>query len=56
MLPDPFQLRGRVAWLSAADGRRVAGFGVSFARASDAEERRLRRLVLDLLRAHATRG
>jgi Tfp pilus assembly protein PilZ len=48
-----FQLRGRVAWLSANDGRRVAGFGVSFATASDAEERRLRRLVLDLLRAQA---
>jgi Tfp pilus assembly protein PilZ len=51
-----FQLRGRVAWLSAADGRRVAGFGVAFARTSDTEDRRLRRLVLDLLRAHASRG
>jgi Tfp pilus assembly protein PilZ len=48
-----FVLRGRVAWLSANDGRRVAGFGVAFATATDAEERRLRRLVLDLLRAHS---
>jgi Tfp pilus assembly protein PilZ len=51
-----FQLRGRIAWLSANDGRRVAGFGVSFATATDAEERRLRRLVLDLLRAHGGAG
>ncbi len=48
-----FQLRGQVAWLANADGRRCAGFGVSFTTASDADERRLRRLVLDLLRAHA---
>jgi Tfp pilus assembly protein PilZ len=48
-----FQLRGRVAWLASNDGRRVTGFGVSFATATDAEERRLRRLVLDLLRAQS---
>jgi Tfp pilus assembly protein PilZ len=52
-LEHSFQLRGRVAWLASADGRRCAGFGMSFAAASDADERRLRRLVLDVLRVHA---
>ena len=47
-----FQLRARVAWLASSDGRACSGFGVSFSITSDADERRLRRLVLDLLREH----
>jgi Tfp pilus assembly protein PilZ len=50
---DPgFQVRARVAWLAAADGRTCKGFCVAFTAQNDADETRLRRLVLDVLREH----
>jgi hypothetical protein len=53
-LEHGFQLRGRVAWLAIHDGR-SRGFGINFQTATEADERRLRRLVLDLLREYSPR-
>jgi hypothetical protein len=43
-------LRAQVAWLAASDGRSCKGFGVAFCAYGETDERRLRRLLLDLLR------
>ncbi len=51
-LEHGFQLRAKVAWLGASDPRRRGGFGASFTSTTEADERRLRRLILQLLREH----
>jgi hypothetical protein len=55
-LSHGFHLRGQVAWTSGAEGRRRAGLGISFAAPTEADERRLRRFVLDILKEHVPRS
>jgi hypothetical protein len=55
-LTHGFHLRGQVAWAAAPEGKRRRGLGVAFASATEADERRLRRFVLDVLKEHVPRS
>jgi len=51
-LAHGFHLRGQVAWQASPVGRKRGGIGIAFAARTEADERRLRRFVLDVLREH----
>ncbi len=55
-LSHGFHLRGQVAWTASPEGKRRGGLGVAFGAATEADERRLRRFVLDVLREHVPRS
>jgi Tfp pilus assembly protein PilZ len=55
-LQNGFHLRGQVAWTAPAEGKRRAGLGVCFGAGSEADERRLRRFMFDVLRDHLPRA
>ena len=55
-LSHGFHLRGQVAWTTSPEGKKRGGLGVCFGAPNEAEERRLRRFVLDVLREHVPRS
>ena len=55
-LAHGFHLRGQIAWLGAPEGKRRGGVGICFGAPTEADERRLRRFVLDVLREHVPRS
>ncbi len=56
-LADPWVPPARARGLAVgAQGRRRGGLGIAFAATSEADERRLRRFVLDVLREHVPRS